>query len=86
MLMLVSLVNRVLYFYQMLIFVWVIMSWIPVRDGLLEDIYSVLDQLCEPYVGIFRRFLPPFGGLDFSPVVAVLLLSLLSRGLVAILL
>ena len=86
MLMLVSFVNRVLYFYQMLIFVWVIMSWIPVREGLLEDIYSVLDQLCEPYVGIFRRFLPPFGGLDFSPVVAVLLLSLLSRGLVAILL
>src|SRR3954453_509253 len=39
---------------------------------------SVLDFLrdvTEPYLGLFRRFIPPFGPLDISPIVAILVLQ-----------
>lgn len=82
----VSILLRLIDFYEMLIFVWVLLSWVPNAGGILEELKSMLDSLCEPFVGVFRRFIPPLGGLDFSPVIAVFALSLLSRGLVAILL
>ena len=35
-----------------------------------------LRQVCEPYLSIFRRFIPPIGPLDISPIVAILVLSI----------
>jgi YggT family protein len=69
-----SIINTVLRFYEVLIVVYVLMSWFPMR-GMLYDVYRVLASVVEPYVGIFRRFIPPFGGLDFSPWVAILVLE-----------
>ena len=60
-------------FYEVLIIAYVIMSWLPVR-GFFYDVYRVLGSVVEPYVGIFRRIIPPVGGLDFSPWVAILVL------------
>jgi len=75
---------RILDFYSLLIFVYVILSWFPIRSGgVLTDIYRVLGSLCEPYIGIFRRIVPMAsmggGGLDFSPLVALLVLRYLIR-------
>ena len=61
-------------FYGILIFVYVLMSWFPMR-GILFDIQRVLASLCEPYISIFRRFIPPVGGLDLSPLVAYFVLQ-----------
>ena len=71
---------RLLDFYQILIIVEVALSWFRIgRDGVIADIQAVLRRLVEPYLGIFRRFVPPMGGLDFSPVVALLALQLVER-------
>ncbi|ADK68199.1 protein of unknown function YGGT [Olsenella uli DSM 7084] len=71
---------RLLDFYQILIIVEVALSWFRIgRDGVVADIQAVLRRLVEPYLGIFRRFVPPMGGLDFSPVVALLALQLVER-------
>ena len=67
-------VGEVLNFYQILIIIYVLMSWFPTR-GILYEVYSVLGSVVEPYLGIFRRFIPPMGGLDFSPLVAILVLQ-----------
>jgi YggT family protein len=67
-------VGRVVRFYEVLVFIYVIMSWFPVR-GILYDIYRVIGSVVEPYIGIFRRFIPPMGGLDFSPWAAILVLE-----------
>jgi uncharacterized protein YggT (Ycf19 family) len=64
---------RVLDFYGLLVFAYVIFSWFR-PTGLLYDIYRVLEQICEPYVGLFRRIVPALGGIDFSPWVAILFL------------
>ena len=49
-------------FYEMLIIVYILLSWFPIREGsLVHDIGMVLQSLCEPYLGLFRRFIPPDG-------------------------
>ena len=67
-------VRGVLNFYEILIILYVLMSWFPTR-GILYDIYGVLGSVVEPYVGVFRRFIPPLGGLDFSPFAAILVIQ-----------
>ena len=44
------------------------------QGGLLQDIAAVLDSVCGPWLNLFRRFIPPMGGIDFSPVVAIIAL------------
>ncbi len=83
----VYLIGRVIYFYEMLIFLWCLMSFFQTTPGtFLDDCKQVLGRLCLPYLGLFRRFIPPIGGLDFSPVVAILVLTFAERGLSSILL
>ena len=62
--------------YTMIIFVYVLMSWIPTKRGILADIDNVLAKICDPYLNLFRKFIPPLGGLvDVSPIVALLVLQ-----------
>ena len=67
-------------FYSTLVLVYCILTWIPMREGsLLQDIGAVLDRIVGPYLNFFRRFVPPMGGIDFSPVIAIIALNLLER-------
>ncbi len=43
----------------------------------LVNIYQALAQVTEPILGPIRRVLPTFGGFDFSPMVAIILLEIL---------
>ncbi|MDM8274439.1 YggT family protein [Enorma phocaeensis] len=72
-------------FYEMLVLVYIIMRWFPLREGgLAYDIAMVLQSICEPFLGLFRRFIPPMGGIDFSPVIAILALNLIARFVIGI--
>jgi YggT family protein len=56
------------------ILVRVLLSWLPIdRSGRFAEIIL---QITEPIVGPIRRVLPTFGGLDFSPMVALLLIEM----------
>ncbi len=75
-----SLLARLLDAYQVLIVVWAIMSWIPSRPGSQTEAFrSALGTLVEPYVNIFRRVIPPVGGVDFSPILALLVLQIVEH-------
>jgi uncharacterized protein YggT (Ycf19 family) len=37
-------------------------------------VLGFLRDVCEPYVGFFRRFIPPLGPIDLSPLIAIILL------------
>ena len=66
--------------YTFKIFVYVIMSWIPYKRGILADIDNVLARICDPYLNIFKRFIPPIGGMiDISPIIAIIALQLIVR-------
>lgn len=73
-------------FYQILIVIWCILTWIPTSGGIVDDIRRVLGSLVQPYLEIFRRLIPPIGGFDFSPVVAIVAINLIMRALAVILL
>ena len=71
---LLNIISGVGQFYIILLIVYTLMSWFPSR-GALYDVYRVLGTICEPYIALFRRFIPPMGGLDFSPWVAILVIE-----------
>lgn len=79
-----SLVARLFDIYTLLIVVWCVMSWIPRGNSMVDSIREALGALVEPWINIFRRIIPPLGGIDFSPIVAIFALELLERLIVAI--
>jgi YggT family protein len=69
-----------LWVYILLIFVYVLTSWVQLPYSVwVRRITDFLRDVCEPYLRIFRRILPPLGALDLSPVVAMLALIALMR-------
>lgn len=54
-----------------------VISFMPDPPPGLVSITQVLVQLTEPILAPIRRVLPTFGMLDFSPMVAILLLALI---------
>ena len=61
--------------YILLILVYVLSSWIRLPyNPWLDRIQRFLYDVCDPYLRIFRRFLPPLGPLDLSPMLAVIVL------------
>lgn len=70
--------------YILLVFVYVLTSWIRLPYS-LSPVQNFLRDVCEPYLRLFRRILPPLGPLDLSPIVAVFALLLAQRVIVALL-
>jgi YggT family protein len=64
--------------YILLIFVYVLTSWIRLPYS-LKPVQQFLYDVCEPYLRLFRRVLPPLGPLDLSPIVAVLALVVVQK-------
>ncbi|CAB4925534.1 unannotated protein [freshwater metagenome] len=42
----------------------------------LNAVLEFLRHVCEPYLRVFRRFIPPLGPVDLSPLVAILALTI----------
>ncbi|MBR1828962.1 MAG: YggT family protein [Atopobiaceae bacterium] len=74
---------RVVDAYQLLILFSAIMSWVPSEPGsVIDQIRTAVAALTEPFLNLFRRILPGFGSslsLDFSPVVAIIVLDVIKR-------
>ena len=69
-----------IYVYVLLIFAYVLTSWVRLPYNIwIRRIADFLRDVCEPYLRLFRRILPPLGPLDLSPVVAIFSLFVLMR-------
>jgi len=77
---LASYVNALFTVYIILIFIRIILSWIPrlPDNRALGAVVAFVRDTTDPYLNIFRRMLPPVGGsglaLDLSPIIGVILL------------
>jgi len=60
----------------------IIISWVAPMNShpAVRLLQQMSDQICKP----FRRFLPPMGGLDFSPILVYVIFTFLSRALINI--
>ena len=68
--------------YMYMLVIRVLLSWFPNINWLAPP-FSILSQLTDPFLKLFRSVIPPLGGtLDISPMLAILLLQLL-RGLLS---
>jgi len=66
--------------YVLLILVYIITSWVPGgASPAIERVRQFLYDVCEPYLRVFRRFIPPIGPLDLSPIAAVFSLYIIER-------
>lgn len=68
---------RLLFFsYTILLFIRIILSWFPQWQG--YHLVRFVAFYTDPYLNIFRRILPPLGGvLDLSPILAFFALRIL---------
>ncbi|MCM3386677.1 YggT family protein [Ureibacillus chungkukjangi] len=65
--------------YSFMLIIYILMSWVPAVQQ--SGFGRLLAKACEPYLGIFRKFIPPIGMIDFSPIIGILLLSFIERGI-----
>jgi len=72
--------------YILVILVYIITSWIRLPySPTLNRIQRFLYDVCDPYLRLFRRVVPPLGPLDLSPMLAVISLLVVQQLLNAIL-
>lgn len=77
-LQLLNTISIIFMIYQFMIIGYILMSWIPSAQE--SSIGRLLSKVVEPYLGFFRKFIPPIGMIDFSPIIALLLLDFIRRG------
>lgn len=68
--------------YTIMILLYIVVNFLfafGVRPGYyrwLDTVLGFLRDVSEPYLRIFRRFIPPLGPIDLSPIVAILVLRI----------
>ncbi|HEY9631201.1 MAG: YggT family protein [Oscillatoriophycideae cyanobacterium NC_groundwater_1537_Pr4_S-0.65um_50_18] len=62
--------------YLVLLLIRILLSWFP-NINWLSPPFSILSQLTDPYLNLFRSIIPPLGGIDFSPMLAFLLINVI---------
>jgi len=68
--------------YSWAILIYILMSWFPgARDS---SFGQMLGRICEPFLEQFRRFIPPIAMIDFSPIIAIIVLNIARSGLLAL--
>ena len=72
-----SLVELLLQFYIGAIFLLALSSWFIGAAQAVHPLYALLHSVTQPVLDPFRRFMPSAGGLDFTPLVALLVLYFL---------
>jgi YggT family protein len=82
--------NALLIVYTLLIFAYILSTLIFSFGGRIpysrwsSAVLGFLRDVSEPYLGLFRRFIPPIGPVDVSPIVAILVLQFVGGAIVAL--
>jgi YggT family protein len=83
-LLIVQTLQNFINIYLVLIFIRILLSWFQTAEWATSTM-SFLSPITDPYLNIFRSVIPPLGGMDFSPILAILLLNILSSALTGVL-
>lgn len=71
-------ISTLIQIYWFVILAYIVMSWIGGRDSAIG---IAIGRLVEPYLGIFRKIIPPIGMFDFSPIIALIALRYIGLGI-----
>lgn len=81
--MIYSLVETAFLVYRFMLIGYILMSWIPALQE--SAVGKFLETMCEPYLGFFRKFIPPIGMIDISPIVGLFALMFIQQGVYIVL-
>jgi YggT family protein len=82
--LLATTLSTFLQIYVVLMIIRVLLSWFP-NINWYDPPFSILSQLTDPYLNLFRSIIPPLGGIDFSPLIAFFVLQFGSEFLIGLL-
>ena len=73
----VSFLTALYWVYTILILIYIILSWVQLPYNVwIGRLRTFLHDTVEPYLRVFRSMIPPIGGFDLSPIVALIVLGL----------
>ena len=81
--------STLIYVYSLLIFLYIIVQLLlsaglrPPYSRTFDQVFGFLREVSEPLLRLFRRFIPPLGGLDLSAFFALISLQVLNAVVVA---
>ena len=76
--------STLIYVYTLLIILYIVIQLLfsvgirPPYSRALDAVIGFLRDICEPFLRLFRRIIPSFGGIDFSPILAILTLQIVN--------
>ena len=76
--------STLIYIYTLLIILYIVIQLLfsvgirPPYSRTLDAVLGFLRDICEPFLRIFRRLIPAFGGIDFSPILAIFTLQIIN--------
>jgi YggT family protein len=76
--------STLIYVYTLLIILYIVVQLLfsvglrPPYWRSTDIVLGFLRDICEPFLRVFRRLIPSFGGLDFSPILAIFTLSIVN--------
>lgn len=78
-------INNIFNLFYFLIILRIFLSWIPsIRWE--NNPWKTIRAITDLYLDLFRRIIPPFQGLDFSPIIAIIVLQIIQNIVIRILL
>ena len=76
--------STLIYVYTLLIILYIVIQLLfsvgirPPYSRTVDIVLGFLRDICEPFLRIFRRLIPSFGGIDFSPILAIFMLQIIN--------
>jgi YggT family protein len=80
--------GTLIYVYTLLIIVYIVIQLLfsvglrPPYSRYTDSVLGFLRDVCEPFLRLFRRIIPSFGGIDFSPLLAIFTLQIINSVIV----
>ncbi len=80
--------STLIYVYTLLIILYIVIQLLfsvglrPPYSRATDVVLGFLRDVCEPFLRVFRRLLPSFGGIDLSPILAIITLELVNSVIV----
>jgi YggT family protein len=77
--------STLIYVYTLLIILYIVIQLLfsvglrPPYSRATDIVLGFLRDICEPFLRVFRRVIPSFGGLDLSPILAIITLSIINN-------
>jgi YggT family protein len=77
--------STLLYVYSLLLILYIVIQLLfsvgvrPPYSIWTDRVLGFLHDVCEPFLRLFRRFLPQVGGFDFSPILALITLQVVNN-------